>query len=229
MSSFMKFLNSSIGKKLMMAVTGSFLLIFLVIHLIGNITLFFGAEAFNGYVSALDVVKPLIRVVEVVLLTAFVLHIYSGLRLWFENKKKQGGKFIGKYVINASNENSSFSSRTTFITGSIVFIFLVLHLGTFFWRFNVHDPAGLANDHLYFDIVVAFFKIWWYVALYVIAVLLLGFHLNHGFQSAFQTFGWNNNNYFPTVKIIGTIYAVIMAVGFASMPIYFFFFYGGNL
>ena len=225
----MKFLNSSIGKKLMMAVTGSFLLIFLVIHLIGNITLFFGAEAFNGYVSALDVVKPLIRVVEVVLLTAFVLHIYSGLRLWFENKKKQGGKFIGKYVINASNENSSFSSRTTFITGSIVFIFLVLHLGTFFWRFNVHDPAGLANDHLYFDIVVAFFKIWWYVALYVIAVLLLGFHLNHGFQSAFQTFGWNNNNYFPTVKIIGTIYAVIMAVGFASMPIYFFFFYGGNL
>jgi len=119
-------------------------------------------------------------------------------------------------------------SRTMFLTGSIVFIFLVLHLGTFFWRFNVHDPAGLANDHLYFDIVVSFFKIWWYVLLYVIAVLLLGFHLNHGFQSAFQTFGWNHKRYFPLVQKIGTVYAIIMAMGFASMPIYFFFFYGGN-
>ena len=81
MGSFMKFLNSSIGKKIMMAVTGSFLLIFLIIHLIGNITLFFGPDAFNGYVGALDVVKPLIRVIEVVLLTAFVLHIFNGIKI----------------------------------------------------------------------------------------------------------------------------------------------------
>ena len=226
---FVKFFNSSIGKKITMAVTGSFLIIFLIIHLVGNFTLFWGAEAFNGYVLTLDLVKPLIRVIEVVLLAAFLLHIINGIRLWLENKRRQGGKFIGKYVINASNENSSFSSRTTFITGSIIFIFLVLHLGTFFWRFNVHDPAGLANDHLYFDIVISFFNLWWYVVLYIIAVLLLGFHLNHGFQSAFQTFGWNHKKYFPMVKVIGTIYAIIMTIGFASMPIYFFFFYGGNL
>ena len=120
---FLKFLNSSIGKKFMMAVTGSFLLIFLLIHLIGNITLFFGAGAFNAYVSALDTIKPLIRVVEVVLLAAFILHIYNGLRLWLENKKTQGGNFMGKYKVNASGENSSFSSRTSFITGSISFYF----------------------------------------------------------------------------------------------------------
>jgi succinate dehydrogenase / fumarate reductase cytochrome b subunit len=225
---FFKFINSSIGKKFTMAITGSFLLIFLVIHLIGNITLFFGAQAFNGYVSALEVIKPLIRVIEVVLLAAFVLHIYNGLRLWLENKKTQGGKFIGKYTINSSSDNSTFSSKTTFITGSIVFIFLVLHLGTFFWRFNVNDPEGLANNHQYFNIVDGFFQIWWYVALYVIAVILLGFHLNHGFQSAFQTFGWNHKKYTPLIKKIGTIYAIIMAIGFVSMPIYFFFFYGGN-
>ena len=76
---FLKFANSSIGKKITMAVTGSFLIIFLIIHLIGNITLFFGPNAFNGYVSILDVIKPLIRVIEVVLLAAFVLHIYNGL------------------------------------------------------------------------------------------------------------------------------------------------------
>ena len=189
----------------------------------------FGPDVFNGYVKTLDVIKPFIRVIEVVLLAAFVLHIFNGLRLWLENKRTQGGKFIGKYVINASTENSTFSSRTTFITGSIVFIFLVLHLGTFFWRFNVHDPEGLANTHQYFNIVIGFFQIWWYVILYIIAVLLLGFHLNHGFQSAFQTFGWNNKKYFPMVKLIGSIYAIIMTVGFVSMPIYFFFFYGGSL
>jgi succinate dehydrogenase / fumarate reductase cytochrome b subunit len=224
MSSVIVFLNSSIGKKLMMAVTGSFLLIFLVVHLIGNLTLFFGAEAFNGYVSTLDVVKPLIRVIEVVLLAAFVLHIYNGFKLWLENKKAKGIK----YQVNGSSENSSFFSRTMFISGSIVFIFLVSHLGTFFWRFNVQDPMGLANAHQYFDIVVHFFGIWWYVLIYIVAMVLLGFHLNHGFQSAFQTFGWNHKKYFPLIQKIGTLYAVFMAIGFASMPIYFFFFYGGN-
>src|SRR5665647_684924 len=116
---FLKFIGSSIGKKFTMAVTGGFLLIFLIIHLVGNITLFFGPNAFNGYVKTLDVIKPLIRVIEVVLLSVFILHIYNGLILWLENKKTQGGKFIGKYKINASSENSSFSSRTSFITGSI--------------------------------------------------------------------------------------------------------------
>ena len=221
---FIKFTNSSVGKKLTMAVTGSFLIIFLIVHLIGNITLYFGPEAFNGYVSALDVVKPAIRIIEIVLLAAFVLHIFNGIRLWFENKKARGTN----YKVSASSENSTVFSRTTFLTGSIVFIFLVLHLATFFWRFNFYDPSGLAKDHLYFHIVVDFFQMWWYVAVYVIAVILLGFHLNHGFQSAFQTFGWNHNKYFPLVKQIGTIYAIIMAVGFASMPIYFFFFYGGS-
>ena len=225
----LKFLKSSIGKKFLMALTGSFLLIFLIIHLIGNITLYFGPDAFNGYVKTLDIIKPLIRIIEVVLLAAFILHIYNGLVLWLENKKTQGGNFVHKYKVNASGENSSFSSRTSFITGSIIFIFLVLHLGTFFWRFNVHDPEGLANTHQYYNIVTGFFTIWWYVVLYIIAVLLLGYHLNHGFQSAFQTFGWNHKKYFPIIKICGTIYALIMTVGFVSMPIYFFFFYGGNL
>jgi len=224
MSWLINFTNSSIGKKFTMAVTGSFLIIFLIVHLIGNITLFFGPDAFNGYVKALDVIKPLIRVIEVVLLTIFILHIFNGFRLWLENKNARPDK----YKVNGSSENSTVFSRLMFVTGSIVFIFLVLHLGTFFWRFNVHDPAGLASNHLYFDIVVSFFKIWWYVLLYVIAVILLGFHLNHGFQSAFQTFGWNHKRYFPIVQKVGTIYAIIMALGFASMPIYFFFFYGGN-
>jgi succinate dehydrogenase / fumarate reductase cytochrome b subunit len=225
MNWFLKFFNSSIGKKFFMALTGGFLIIFLIVHLIGNITLFFGADSFNNYVLALDVIKPLIRVIELVLLTAFILHIFNGLRLWIENKMARGKE---RYKVNGSSENSDVFSRTMFLTGSIVFIFLVLHLATFFWRFNFNDPSGLADHHLYYDIVVSFFQIWWYVILYIVAVILLGFHLNHGFQSAFQTFGWNHKKYFSLIKKIGTLYAIIMAVGFASMPIYFFFFFGGN-
>lgn len=223
MGCFLKFLNSSIGKKFMMAVTGSFLLIFLIVHLVGNITLFFGPVAFNTYVSALDTIKPLIRVIEVVLLAVFILHIFNGIRLWIENKRARGIT----YKINGSPENSTLFSRTMFVTGSIVFIFLILHLGTFFWRFNVYDPLGYATHHQYYDVVVYFFNIWWYAILYVIAVLLLGFHLNHGFQSAFQTFGWNHKKYFPLIQKIGTVYAIIMALGFASMPLYFLL-GGGN-
>lgn len=224
MSRLLNFTNSSIGKKFIMAVTGSFLITFLIVHLIGNITLFFGAETFNGYVKTLDVVKPLIRVIELILLAVFALHIFNGTRLWFENKNARPTN----YKINGSSENSTIFSRTMFVTGSIVFVFLILHLGTFFWRFNVHDPMGLADTHQYFEVVVKFFRYWWYSLLYIVAVLLLGFHLNHGLQSAFQTFGWNHNKYSHLIKILGTIYAVIMAIGFASMPIYFFFFYGGN-
>ena len=145
---FLKSLNSSIGKKFMMAVTGSFLLIFLIVHLVGNITLFFGASAFNAYVSALDTIKPLIRVIEVVLLAVFVIHIFNGLKLWLENKRARGLT----YKVNASSENSTVFSRTMVLTGSIIFIFLVTHLGTFFWRFNVHDPMGFAGNHQYFDL-----------------------------------------------------------------------------
>ncbi|MEP0862671.1 MAG: succinate dehydrogenase cytochrome b subunit [Ignavibacterium sp.] len=221
---FTTFANSSLGKKFIMALTGSFLIVFLIIHLIGNITLYFGPDAFNGYVKTLDVIKPLIRVIELVLLSAFIFHIFNGVRLWWENKKARPVT----YKINGSPENTTLFSRTMFVSGSIIFIFLVLHLGTFFWRFNVHDPQQLADSHQYYEIVVGFFQIWWYVLLYIIAMILLGFHLNHGFQSAFQTFGWNHKKYTPLIKKIGTAYAIIMAVGFASMPIYFFFFYGGN-
>jgi succinate dehydrogenase / fumarate reductase cytochrome b subunit len=219
---FLKFLNSSIGKKFMMAVTGSFLLIFLIIHLVGNITLFFGPNAFNTYVSALDTIKPLIRVIEVVLLATFILHVFNGVRLWIENKRARGVT----YKVNGSSENSTVFSRTMFVTGSIIFIFLVLHLGTFFWRFNIHYPENL-EPHQYFNIVLSFLQMPWYSILYIIAVSLLGFHLNHGFQSAFQTFGWNHNKYTPIIKKLGTIYAIIMALGFASMPLYFLL-GGGN-
>ncbi|GAB4299262.1 MAG: succinate dehydrogenase [Ignavibacteriaceae bacterium] len=219
---FIKMFSSSIGKKIVMSLTGLFLIIFLIVHLIGNLTLFWGAETFNSYVLALDTIKPIIRVIELVLLSAFVLHIFNGVRLWFENRN---AKQI-RNKVNASSENSSFFSRTMIQTGSVVFIFLVLHLATFFYRFNFYDPEGFADQHQYYKIVISFFADPVYSIFYVIAVILLGFHLNHGFQSAFQTLGLSHKKYTPIIKKLGTLYAVIMAAGFASIPIYFLA--GGN-
>ncbi len=216
-------LNSSIGKKFVMAVTGTFLILFLVIHLAGNFTLLGGPEAFNGYVKTLDVVKPIIRIIEIVLAAVFILHIFNGLKLWLENRRARPEK----YAVNASSKNSDIFSRTMVQTGSIVFIFLILHLSTFWYAFNfAGHPSEESNA--YFGIVADWFANPFYALFYVFAMILLGFHLNHGFQSAMQTFGWNNSRYFPIIEKIGTLYAIVMAVGFSIFPIYFLFFYGGN-
>ncbi len=216
-------LNSSIGKKFVMAVTGICLILFLIVHLAGNLTLFAGAEAFNAYVHTLEPFKPIIRVIEVILALVFVFHIVNGVRLWIANRQARPER----YAVNAASKNSSYFSRTMLSTGSIVFIFLILHLSSFWATFNFqgHPETG---EFEFFEIVVYFFSMPWYAVFYIIAMVLLGFHLNHGFQSAFQTFGWNNSKYFPVIEKIGQIYSVVMAVGFGSMPVYFLFFYGGN-
>jgi len=215
-------LNSSIGKKIIMAVTGVCLVLFLIIHLIGNLTLYGGFNAFNGYVRTLELVKPVIRVVEVVLGLIFIFHIFNGVRLWIENKNARPED----YTVKGIRKNTTLFSRTMIQTGSIVFIFLVLHLSTFWVAFNFSgEPEH--KPYQYYSIIMDWFKNPFYAGFYVIAVILLGFHLNHGFQSAFQTFGWNHKKYFPFIQKLGTVYALIMAIGFASIPIYFYF-NGGN-
>ncbi len=209
---FSRFYSSSIGKKFIVAFTGTLLMIFLISHLIGNLNLFFGEKAFNNYVAALESLKPIVRVIEVILTAIFVYHIFYGFMLWLENKKARPQQ----YKISGRSKNTDIFSRTTIQTGSIIFIFLIIHLQTFWYPNNF--SGGEVN---LYNIVTGWFANWIYSVFYVIAMILLGFHLNHGFQSAFQTFGWNHKKYFPLIQKLGTIYAIIMAVGFASIPIYF--------
>jgi len=220
---FFRALNSSIGKKFVMAITGVCLLLFLIIHLVNNLTLFGGPELFNNVVKNLETIKPLVRVIEVILALIFVFHITNAIRLWIENKKARPVN----YKINGSSKNSDIFSRTMFVSGSIIFIFLVIHLRTLWVAFNFGHPKAVTHE--YFDILVEAFSSPIYTGLYLVALILLGYHLYHGFQSAFQTFGWNNKKFFPLIKKLGLIYTVIMIIGFASIPIYFFFFYGGNV
>ena len=217
MSWFWQSVNSSIGKKIVMAFTGILLVIYLVIHLAGNLTLYGGEKAFNSYAGVLEIIKPLIRIIEVLLALIFIFHIINGIRVWWGNKK---AKPID-YAINAKSKNSTIFSRTMIHTGVIILIFLVLHLVTIWYPYN----AGGGEVNLY-KIVSGRFADPIYAWFYIAAMILLGFHLNHGFQSAFQTLGWNHKKYFSLIQTIGTIYATLTAIGFASLPIYFLYFHG---
>jgi succinate dehydrogenase / fumarate reductase cytochrome b subunit len=213
---FWQSVNSSIGKKMLMAFTGILLIVYLIIHLAGNLTLFWGAKAFSSYAGFLEIIKPLIRVIEVFLAAVFILHIFSGARVWWENKIAKSKN----YKVNAKSKNSSIFSRTMIQSGLIIFYFLYIHLGTIWYPYN------LGGDHDLYKIVSANFMSPVYSWFYVFTMILIGFHLNHGFQSAFQTMGWNHKRYFPVVQAFGTIYSIVIAAGFASLPIYFLYFQG---
>ncbi len=216
---FTRSFSSSIGKKFIMALTGISLILFLTIHLLGNLSIYGGEEAFNSYAGTLELVEPLIRVIEVILGLIFLFHILYGTRLWIENKKARPVK----YKVNASSENTTLYSRFMFQTGFVIFIFLILHLQSIWYVHNF----GSESDNLYM-LVSGLFQNGAYSAFYIISMILIGFHLNHAFQSAFQTFGWNHKKYTPFIKKFGTFYAIVVAVGFASIPIYFLFFFGGK-
>ncbi|GAA4357821.1 succinate dehydrogenase/fumarate reductase cytochrome b subunit [Hymenobacter saemangeumensis] len=223
MSWISKTFSSSIGRKIIMSVTGLFLCSFLVIHLIGNLQLFkhdHGA-AFNIYSHFMGT-NPIIRTIEWVLVAGFVFHIYEAIMLTRRNKAARGGQ---AYAVNHAEQNSEWTSRNMGLLGTIILIFLIVHLYNFFWRarFGELDPDINNNDDLY-TLVVSSFHQWWYVLLYVAAQIALGYHLWHGFRSGFQTLGLNHRKYTPLIKTVGYAFAVIVSAAFAAMPLYFFLF-----
>ncbi len=197
-----------------MALTGLLLILFLVVHLINNLFLFIGPEMFNNNVAMLDGIKPLIRVVEVVLAILFIYHAYNALTLWWSNKQANPDG----YAINGSKENSTLYSRWMVISGTIILIFLLVHLATLWVTYNF----GMEGSEEFYEVIHNLFSNPLWALFYFVVMILLGFHMNHAFQSAFQTMGWNHKKYFPLVQKIGTAIAVIFTIGFGSIPIYFF-------
>ena len=208
-------LNSSIGKKYVMAATGLFLCIFLLEHLYGNMLLYKADQgiAFNEYSHTL-VHSILIRIVEVVLFGAIIVHIIQALNLTQQNNNARKIK----YAVSKVDETSNWFSRNMGLTGSIILFFIVVHLYTFFVPYRItHEVTNSALA------VKLAFQNGLYSTFYIIAISILGFHLNHGFQSAFQSLGFNNKNYMPLLKKAGTGFAILITVGFASFPILFYF------
>jgi succinate dehydrogenase / fumarate reductase cytochrome b subunit len=211
----LKMFYTSVGRKLVMAMTGLFLCIYLIEHLYGNLLLYKldSGRAFNDYTEFMTG-NIIIRAIEYVLFAGFIIHALDGFMLTIANRRARPVR----YAVNRSSQNSTWFSRNMGLTGSIIFIFLVIHLREFFFahRFGGSvEPMSVS--------VANAFSTSWYSALYIVSMVLLGAHLNHGFQSAFQTLGWNNHKYLKKLKYVGTTFAMVMMIGFASFPVMFYF------
>lgn len=222
MSHFKSVFSSSIGKKILMAATGILLCLYLIVHIIGNLFLFAGPEVFNLYVEKLSSVKPVIRAIEIILALIFLNHIFLGSKLTIENRKATAQK----YHVNSASENSSLFSRNMFLTGSILFIFLITHLSTFWYLFQTQHSEGNFYNIVMGDTVG--FGNPLIATLYSCAMILLGFHLRHGFQSAFQTFGIRYNKYSGLIEKTAMIFWFIIPMGFLTIAVWFGFLGGGQ-
>lgn len=205
--------GSSIGQKVISALTGLFLCAFLVVHVSGNLLLFKndGGKSFDEY-STTASSSLLIRTIEVFLFAGFLIHIYWGIRVWLFNRRAR----TKGYVENHPSQNSSLFSRTMLLTGSLVLVFLFIHLRTF-WLPMRFGAAELSSN---FGLVRSVFRDPWYGAFYVVSLGLLAYHLRQGFQSAFQSLGvrsfWRK-----AIDWAAVIFWLMIPIGFALMPLYF--------
>jgi succinate dehydrogenase / fumarate reductase cytochrome b subunit len=223
--------TSSIGKKIVMGLTGIFLIIFLIVHVGINATIFadlnvpvwpFDAaedgEMFNKAAHFMGS-TVLIRIVEVGLFLGIFLHIIQGLMLEFENRKKRGAQ---GYAVQLGNRGSKWYSRSMGLLGTILLIFLIIHWWHF-WipaRITGHNELREMGDmHDMFGLMQFTFQELWVVILYVLACISLAYHLLHGFQSAFRTMGLGNKKWLALVEAAGVGYSIIVPLLFALMPI----------
>jgi succinate dehydrogenase / fumarate reductase cytochrome b subunit len=220
-------LKSSLSKKYAMALTGLFLCLFLVGHLIGNLQLFAGGpegkEAFNLYAEFMTT-NPLIKLMSYITYASILFHVIDGFVITIQNRKARPVK----YVVEKGNLNSSWASRNMALLGTILLVFIVTHMQHFWAVMHFGDIPMLDGVKDLHTITLAFFNpaenslAAVMTVLYVLAMISMGFHLNHGFQSAFQSLGLNHPKYTPAIKLIGKAFSILVPAGFASLPIYLF-------
>ncbi len=218
MAGFGNAFSSSIGKKLIMGITGLFLVLFLLVHCFINALIFVNDGGLTFNMGAHFMAGNwLIRAGEIVLFVGLLVHIVQGARLTFQN---QAARPV-KYAVNDGQANSKWYSRSMGLLGTLLAIFLIVHLANF-WvvsRFT-GIPTVDANGHEdLFIIMKDTFSNVWIVVLYVLAMASLCYHLLHGFASAFQTMGWNHIKYNGLIRNVGIWYSIIISVVFAAMPI----------
>ncbi len=216
-----KFLQSSLGKKMLMGLTGLFLISFLVVHCLLNSFIFFndGGLMFNTGAKFMAT-NPLIRAMEIVLFLGLILHAFQALMLTMQNNKARPVK----YAMNDGGANSKWYSRSMGILGSLLLLFLVVHLANFWVKSRFTGLPGEdanGNENLY-AVMQEVFKNPLIVVIYLLGVISLCYHLMHGFQSAFQTMGWNHPKYTPAIKSIGLWFSIIISILFAAMPVAMF-------
>lgn len=222
--------RSTVGKKLLNGLTGLLLCGFIIGHLTGNLLLLVGRDAFNQYAYFLHSLGhgAVVPLMEVGLVLVFGAHAVSGISVAISRKRARPERYQ-KSANAGGASRKSVASRSMIITGTVLLVFVVLHVAQFKlgWGQLRDYPDVMVNGHASVDLysrVVDWFNWAPMVALYVVVMLMLGNHLRHGFWSAFQTLGANNPKYAPTIDLVGKAFAAVMAVGFLLIPLYIFLF-----
>ncbi len=221
-----KFFTASIGRKFLMGITGLFLMLFIIVHLTINLLLIFDdtGDLFNKGAHFMAT-NPAVKIMEPLLGIGFLIHIIWSFLISWENWKARPVKYNKQDLSNAS----SWASRNMLILGLLVLVFLVIHIVNFYWKIKVTGSPLLAEtnvggemvENTYNLVSSLFIGSWLYSMLYVFGGLLLGLHVMHGFWSSFQTLGLNNTIWMSRLQLAAKIYAIIIAVGFSVIPLYF--------
>lgn len=204
--------GSSVGKKLLMAFTGAAMAAFLCVHLLGNSMAFAGAEAFNGYAHKLHSLQPYLTVFNVALLAVALVHVTTGIILFLQNLAARPDK----YQVSSNPGGRTFASDTMPYTGFLILLFILIHLATF----TFVDKSTVSIYQLMANIFAS--PLW--VLFYIAAMTVVAVHVSHGFWSLFQTFGLNHPDHMIIIEKLSLIFAVIIGVGFGSLPVYLLFF-----
>jgi succinate dehydrogenase / fumarate reductase, cytochrome b subunit len=222
MNWFTRLLSSTLGRKLFMAFTGLFLILFLVVHLIGNLQLLKtdGGRAFNVYAEFMTS-NPVIMTISYVNYACILIHVIWAILLTKRNRDARG---VERYAV--VKNSSPWTSRNMGILGTFILIFLVIHLKGFWYEMHWGGIAKANYDgrevkNLFAVVDMAYSNVW-YVSVYVVSMAILAFHLWHGFSSAFQTLGLNHIKYNPLIKFVGQTFAIIVPALFALIPIRMF-------
>ena len=214
-----KALKSSVGKKLVMAVTGVLLCLFLVIHLAGNLLMYVGPDVYNGYAHTLHSQPGLIKVAEFGLLILFLVHIWLALETTRDNREARKTRYAVKQskIYDRKIPHAISPENNMLLTGVVVLAFLLIHVGDF--TFNLKMTERIKDLEPFDKAIVIMRNPVSFVA-YLVGVLLLGWHLTHGATSMFQSMGLKHPKYDPLTTRFGPFFGLVMAVGFASFPLY---------
>lgn len=223
MSKRPSFFSTTVGSKILIGLTGLLLFGFLVTHLAGNLTMVLGGgEAFNAYTYKLESTKPLLYVAEVGLIALFLLHIYKTVTGYFRNSAARPVAYREKHWAGHTSRKS-VSSTTMIVSGLILLLFVVVHVRTF--KFGPYYVEAATGNRDLFRLVADTFQNPLYVLFYVVSMVVVGLHLNHGIASAVQSLGLSNRRIGPGTVWAGRLLALTIAGGFALLPIYVYFAY----
>jgi succinate dehydrogenase / fumarate reductase cytochrome b subunit len=218
----MQLTESSVGRKIIMAVTGTMLIAFVCVHLLGNSSLFFGSAAINAYAQKLHSLGPVVWIFRLVMLGVFAVHIIFGIQLTLENRAATPDKNV-----QVRRLKTGFAAETMIVSGLVMLAFVVYHL--------LHFTVRVTNPEIYvpiaggggmvdvFVMVTKGFGNLFTVLLYVIGMGFLFLHVSHGFQSMFQTFGLSNDRTLPVMGNLSKLVGVVLLVGYASIPLLIIF------